>query len=98
MTRRLSKISGEFYLFCDFSNANFNLLEGLAEKVFQPFFADVSQKKLICGSILVSESMMEIFPSAIKFQKIKLFENDYTAALSWLSLTNVSLGAISASN
>jgi hypothetical protein len=87
MSRRLSKISDDFYLFCDLSNANFSLMDGLAQKVFHPFFQEVVNKKLISGSVLISHNPTEILPSDIENNngKIRFFNNDYGAALAWLS-------------
>ena len=91
LMRRLSKTTGSFYIFCDLSNCIFNLMDGLEMKVFAPFFENALNKEVVRISILPPKGKMNIYQEIKKDQRLRFFDNDYSAALSWLSTARVSV-------
>ncbi|MBL8024847.1 MAG: hypothetical protein JNL74_00465 [Fibrobacteres bacterium] len=85
MNRRLTKIEDEFYIFCDLSNAHFALMDGLAHKIFETFFEDALQMKLIRCAVILPDALSNEMLFTKSDPKIRFFKNEYSAALSWLS-------------
>jgi hypothetical protein len=86
LTRRLSKIEEDFFVFCDMSNAVFNLMDGLAEKVFIPFFEEILSRDVKRISILLPENSPTFTLSSMQNPKLRLFTScKYSDALAWLS-------------
>jgi hypothetical protein len=93
LMRRLSKTTGSFYIFCDLSNCIFNLMDGLEMKVFAPFFENALNKEVARISILPPKGKMSNYDEIKKNPRVRLFDNDYSAALSWLSTPGVFVNA-----
>jgi hypothetical protein len=89
MNRKLSKVSDSFYLFFDASNAQFNLMEGLAKKVFIPFFEDALGKDVVRVSVLLPNGLNGKYTLVKTDERVRFFFNDYSRALSWLSRSAV---------
>ena len=93
LMRRLSKITGSFYIFCDLSNSRFMLMDGLEMKVFAPFFENALNKEVVRISILPPQAKLSIHEGIKSDHRVRFFDNDYSAALSWLSTARISVNA-----